>query len=415
MLSAIKFWVWLSTVSDPYAAWQLYQHFGSPESAFYADEDALREVPGLNQKQLAALRSPTLSGAERVLSDCQRLGVHISTWQDADYPERLRSIPAPPLVLYFLGRPLHLEEECVIAMAGTRRCSSYGQAMAARFAGSLTRCGALVLTGMASGCDLAALNGALQADGPVAVLLPGGVDVPFVENRYYRRLYDTVSKQGTLISTYPPGTPNDHRNFLYRNPVLTGLSSATLVIEAAERSGTLNVAARAQEQQRTLYSIPANLDSPTAAGTNALICSGHALPVSSAEEILLPFYGAFPQLRLDSRRIPPRKAAGTPEKPRPEPVFRSNFPPKAPAKNKKGVDSGAKSDYIDLQAASTDFTDDELSLLAALQSDRKTAEDLTAETEIPSSRALAALTTLTLRGYLKELAGGFFQRVNPPS
>lgn len=413
MLSAIKFWVWLSTVSDPYAAWQMYQHFGSPESAFYADAEALREVPGLNQKQLAAFQSPTLSGAEQILHDCQQLGVHISTWQDADYPERLRSIPTPPLVLYLLGRPLHLEEECVIAMAGTRRCSSYGQAMAARFAGSLTRCGALVLTGMASGCDLAALNGALQANGPVAVLLPGGVNVPFVDNSYYRRLYDTVSRQGTLISTYPPGTPNDHRNFFYRNSVLTGLSSATLVIEAGQRSGTLNVAGRAQEQQRTLYSIPANLDSPTAAGTNTLICSGHALPVSSAEQILLPFYATFPRLRLDSRRISHGKAVPVGEKSPEKPAPGSNFSQKVPPAAKKGVDTAADSDYIDLQAASSDFTDDEKALLRALESGHKTAEDLTAETGVPSSRALAALTTLTLRGFLKELAGGFFERVSP--
>ncbi|MCC8074485.1 MAG: DNA-processing protein DprA [Clostridiales bacterium] len=410
MLSVTKFWVWLSTVCEPDIAWRVYCHFGSPETAYFADADEYRAVEGLSSKQIAQLgdKSASSQRVEQILADCDRLGVHISTWQDADYPERLRNIYTPPLVLYFLGKPLRLEEECAIAMAGSRRCSAYGRSMAEKFSRDLTRQGALVVTGMASGCDEAALIGAMQAGGPVAALLPGGVDVPFEDNAYYRQLYRDVASLGTLISTYPPGTDNDHAHFQFRNPVLTGLTVATLCIEAPSRSGVLQVAAFAQEQQRTVYTIPANLTSTSAAGTNALLCNGLALPVLSAEDLLLPYRDRYPRLAPK-----PRAAAPKPEKtapvPAPETAKRTDPEAAAAPNQQKKVDSGEKSDYIDLRKSGSTFTDDEQAVLLALQAREKSAEELTAETGVPTSRTLAALTLLTLRGYVEELSGGRFK------
>lgn len=414
MLSVTKFWIWLSVASDPAAAWLVYRHFGSPETAYFADTAQYRAIEGLEERQIAAFGDKSTHRAERILADCHRLGVHISTWQDADYPERLRNIHTPPLVLYFLGRPLHMEEECVIAMAGTRRCSSYGCSMARKFAYDLTKQGALVVTGMASGCDEAALVGAMQAGGPVAALLPGGVDVPFYDNDHYRQLYRDVAAYGTLVSTYPPGTPNDHSHFRFRNPVLTGLSVATLCIEASNRSGVLHVAACAQEQQRTLYTIPANLTSSHAAGTNALLCSGLALPVMSASDLLLTYQASFPQLTADSPRQPQAKAPRTaPEKSvKKEPLPTINKGKSAPeptAPSEKKVDTGERTDYIDLRNSNDTFTDDEQAVLLALQTGDRTGEELIAETNIPSPRVMATLTLLTLRGYVEELSGGRFR------
>ncbi|MCD8190792.1 MAG: DNA-protecting protein DprA [Clostridiales bacterium] len=421
MLSVTKFWVWLSTVCTPEAAWRVYRHFGSPETAYFADAAEYRAVEGLSARQIARLedRSAASRQVERILADCDRLGAHISTWQDADYPERLRNIYTPPMVLYFLGRPLRLEEECAIAMAGSRRCSAYGRSMAEKFARDLTRRGALVVTGMAPGCDEAALIGAMRAGGPVAALLPGGVDVPFENNAYYRQLYRDVASLGTLISTYPPGTDNDHAHFRFRNPVLTGLCVATFCIEAPARSGVLQVASCAQEQQRTVYTIPANLTSASAAGTNALLCGGTALPVLSAEDLLLPYRERYARLNPapaaapGPKAPPPKAAAARPEKraPHPAPEAKKSPAPRVetpPAAEKK-VGSGENSDYIDLRKNRSNFTDDEQAVLLALQSGEKSAEELTAETGAPSPRVLAALTLLTLRGYVEELSGGRFK------
>ncbi|MCD8145718.1 MAG: DNA-protecting protein DprA [Clostridiales bacterium] len=420
MLSVTKFWVWLSTVCEPEAAWRVYRHFGSPETAYFADADDYQAVEGLSAQQIARLedKSAAFHRVEQILADCDRLGAHISTWQDADYPERLRNIYTPPMVLYFLGKPLRLEEECAVAMAGSRRCSAYGRSMAEKFSHDLTQQGALVVTGMASGCDEAALIGAMRAGGPVAALLPGGVDVPFEDSAYYRQLYRDVASLGTLISTYPPGTDNDHAHFRFRNPVLTGLSVITLCIEAPARSGVLQVAACAQEQQRTVYTIPANLTSASAAGTNALLCGGLALPVLSAEDLLLPYRESYVRLNpipsaAPNPKTPPKPAAPAPEKREapstPEAAKTAAPRAEVPPVAEKKVDSGENSDYIDLRKSRSTFTDDEQAVLLALQSGEKSAEELTAETGVPSSRILAALTLLTLRGHVEELSGARFK------
>lgn len=410
-MAALKFWLWLSSVGDPAAAWKILSHFGDPEGAYFAAPEEYQTIPGLRSNQAAPFLNKE-QGSKRVsqiVADCKRLGVHISTWESEEYPERLRHIDCPPLVLYQLGRPLRLEEECVVAMAGTRRCSPYGQTMSRRFADQLTRQGALVLTGVAQGCDEAAVVGALQAGGPLAVLLPGGVDVPFEDTDFYRQLYRDILAFGTLISTYPPGTPNDHHHFRYRNAVLTGLSVVTLVMEAGLRSGALNVASNANDQGRTVYTIPANLDSPTAMGTNGLLCNGLALPVMSAEDILLTFRDSFPRLRVPravkphSKKEKKRTLFPLSQEDREETVTLTEEQPE------KKVDTADDSDYIDLKADDSHFTDDEQAVLLALQGGERTSEELTALTGVPSSRMLAALTMLTINGSVQECGSGRFK------
>lgn len=414
-MAAAKFWIWLSAVGDPSAAWKVFQYFGDAEKAYFADPEEYQNIPGLRANQAAPFLNKE-QGAKRVariVADCKAKGVHICTWESAEYPQRLRHIDVPPLVLYLLGRPLNLEEECVVAMAGTRRCSPYGQAMSQRFAHQLTEEGALVLTGVASGCDEAAVVGALQAGGPLAVLLPGGVDIPFENTDFYRTLYQNIAALGTLISTYPPGTPNDHSHFRYRNSVLTGLSTAVLVVEAGLRSGTLNVAANANDQGRTVYTIPANLDSPTAMGTNGLLCSGQAFAVMSAEDIVVTVRDSFERLRqpkaAKKHPVKGEKPLQDIAKTEPAPLMNAAEEISPVDTTEKKVDTVSVSDYIDLKAAQNDYTDDELAVLLALQDGACTSEELTARTEVPSSRMLAALTLLTLRGSVKECGSGRFE------
>lgn len=135
-MASAKFWIWLSAVGDPVAAWKIYEHFGDVEKAYFADPEEYKLIPGLRAHQIAPFLNKEQGSklVSKIVADCRALGVHICTWESADYPERLRYIDVPPLVLYLLGRPLRIEEECVVAMAGTRRCSPYGQAMSWRFA-----------------------------------------------------------------------------------------------------------------------------------------------------------------------------------------------------------------------------------------------------------------------------------------
>lgn len=401
MLTTMKLWIWLSLSCAPKAAWQAWKHFGSVERLYAADREELSAVPGLRREQIEALCRKSTERAERILGRCDELGMYLFCYEDEEYPQRLRELYLPPMVLYCWGQKFSLENECVIAMAGTRRCSAYGRAMADHFAFDLTRQGALVLTGMASGCDETALLGAMRSGGPVAALLPGGVDVPFENSAYYRNFYRAVREQGVLISPYPPGTRNDHKHFFYRNPILTGLSVATLCVESGVRSGVLNVASHANEQQRPLYVVPANLDSASAAGTNALLCEGIAMPVMSAADILLPFQASYPQLHL-------RTGTGS--------ILRSKAERKGDSKGEtrdtegeKKVDTGAPDQYIDLQTDATSLTAEERSLLNALAEGEKTAEELSAQCQLSGAQTLSTLTLLTLRGAVEELGGGRFR------
>ena len=126
MLSAIKYWIWLTTVLEPPAAWLVYNHFGSPEDAYFADHSSYNFIEGLTPPQHTALKEKDLGRAEEILEDCARKDIRVITWQDAGYPERLRNIPAPPLILYLRGKLCHFDEEAAIAMAGTRHASPYG-------------------------------------------------------------------------------------------------------------------------------------------------------------------------------------------------------------------------------------------------------------------------------------------------
>ena len=400
MLSSTKLWIWLSLSCVPRAAWRAWKHFGSVEQVYAADAEALREVRGLREEQIRGLLNKSTERAERILGRCDALGVEVFSWEAEEYPQRLRELYLPPMVLYQWGQPLRLGEECAVAIAGTRRCSAYGAAMAGRFAEDLTRQGALVVTGMAPGCDEAALRAALRCGGPVAALLPGGVDVPWKDEHYYRNLYRDVRQMGVLISPYPPGTRNDHQHFFYRNPILTGITVATLCVEAGERSGVLNVARNASEQERPIYVVPANLDVPGAAGTNALLCTGVAMPVMSAADLLLPYQGAFPRLHVTGGH--PRKESPSGSKP-------EDGDPQKPRMEEKKVDTGARADYIDLKTQEESLTEEERSLMYALGSEVKTAEELSALTELATAEVLSALTLLTLRGFLEELGGGRFR------
>ena len=177
MLTGLKVWLWLTLKLEPGCAWQVLEHFSSPERVYFADPEEYALVPKLSPRHREKLRDKSLKEAERVLADCDRLGIQILTWQDADYPERLRNIELPPLVLYYRGKLPRFDEEIAIAMAGTRHATPYGRKAAGELAYQITRLGGLVVTGIVEGCDRASVEAALKAGGPVACVLAGGVNL----------------------------------------------------------------------------------------------------------------------------------------------------------------------------------------------------------------------------------------------
>lgn len=238
-MAALKYWVWLTTLPGltDHSKLLLLQHFSSPEDIYYADEEALWQVEGLKKEQAALLNSKSLTAADRILSDCARKDIFLVTMADAMYPDRLRNIYQPPLLLYGKGAMPLFDEEAAVAVVGTRSCTPYGVHCAEKLGYELTQQGAMVVSGMAKGIDGAAMRGALRFGGFTCGVLGGGVDVVYpAENR---RLYEDIAATGVLLSEYPPGMEPKGSHFPVRNRIISGLSLGVLVVEAPERSGAL--------------------------------------------------------------------------------------------------------------------------------------------------------------------------------
>ena len=392
----LKYWVWLAELprlKGPFRL-ALLRHFGSPEDIFFADREELllaEDVPP-GQAELALNRD--LSAADRILADCQRLGQRILTIQDAEYPQRLRNIFDPPLVLYVKGRMPVMDEEAAIAVVGTRECTPYGTACGERLGRELAASGAVVVTGLARGVDSAAARGALRAGGSVVGVTGGGLDVVYPPEN--GDLYADVAARGVLLSEYPPGSPPDKAHIPVRNRIMSGLSVAALVVEAPGHSGALITARLALEQGREVYAVPGPIDAPDSVGCNRLIRDGAGL-AAEGWDILRDFQERFPEKLRPARKLPAwtplptRRRAEPRRKPEPAPE-----PEKAPA----------------LRAVSREgLTDDQIALLGVLEPEGPVqVDDLIESTGIPARRVSSALTMLEIDGCVRQHDGKRYTR-----
>lgn len=397
-MANLKYFLWLTTRKgfQPREAGELLAHFGTPEAVYYADPEEYALL-GLSQARRSALEDKNLDGAEKILEDCDREGIHILTIQDADYPERLAMIYDPPAVLYWKGKALSVDDRLTVALVGTRRCTPYGEEVAGRLGLELARNGAVLVSGMAQGIDAAGLRGALQGGGTVISVLGGGIDVIYPsQNRW---LYEDVAAAGTLVSEYPPGTEHAGFHFPIRNRILTGLSLGAVVVEAPARSGALITARHALEQDREVFAVPGPIGAAASLGTNRLIQRGEAKLILSCADILEEFRGLLPHL---PEPLPPLEE---------EAVEGAEYALPAPSreeKSEKKVDESPKRAYISLSDDPEAFTDDERDILLALGEKERTADELSEATQIPARRILSALTMLQLRALVEERAGKRF-------
>ena len=214
-----------------------------------------------------------LDRAEADLERARRRGFQILTLKDKRYPRLLREIFDPPYVLYCAGNPEILNSHSV-SIVGSRRPTAYGRNMAEKMAEDLAGHGLTVISGMARGIDSLAHAGALKSGGTIAVLGSG------LENIYpkeHRKLFDRIVDKGAVISEFSLDSPPLGFHFPIRNRVISGLSRAVLVIEAAMRSGSLISAKLALEQNRDVLAVPGPITSEMSRGTNWLIQSGAKL------------------------------------------------------------------------------------------------------------------------------------------
>lgn len=210
-----------------------------------------------------------------------------------DYPPKLSHISSPPKQIYVKGHDLQklLARPCV-AIVGSRKVTSYGRQVTSRLAGELARQGVTIISGLALGVDAVAHRAALEANGATIAVLPCPLER--IHPAGHRSLADHIVQQGgVLLTEYGPGCVVNRGNFIARNRIVSALSDAVLITEAAEKSGTLHTAQFALEQGKEVLAVPGNIISPTSAGTNNLLKAG-ATPVTASKDVLRLF-GLEPQ------------------------------------------------------------------------------------------------------------------------
>ena len=388
-MAALKYWVWLATLPGlgTRTRLQLLEHFDSPEDIYYADEGELLLTPDITKAQAALLADKSLERTEQVLADCARDGQFILTMGDTLYPDRLRTIFDPPILLYGKGALPMFDDEVAVTVVGTRSCTPYGVRAASQLGYELSKQGALLVSGMAKGIDGEALKGALRAGGFTAAVLGGGADVIYpAENR---RLYQDIAATGVILSEYPPGTVPKANHFPVRNRLLSALSLATVVVEAPEKSGALITATTALEQGREVFAVPGPFDAPMSRGTNALIREGAGL-VCEAWDVLSFYESRYPhKLRLLRAKLPPLPK-GAPETESGEPAKPVEEAPPAPALP-----------VLDISQDPGGLTDDQIAVLSVLHTDIPTlTDDAAILADLPVRRVLSALTVLEIDGYV---------------
>ncbi len=405
-MAQLKYWLWLANLPrlNNQMKLALLEHFGEPDKIYYGEKEEYFLVKGMTRPGAAALEDKNLDGTDRILGDCDRLGIRIITIRDGEYPDRLRNIFDPPLLLYVQGRMPRFDEEVAVAMVGTRRASPYAVEMGEKLAFQMAGLGAVIVSGLAAGGDAAAHRGALLAGGLTAAVIGGGHDV--IYPRENRSLYEDIAARGVILSEYPPGTEHIGGHFPVRNRIISGLSLGVVVIEAPERSGALITAGRALDQGKDVFVIPGQAGDYRCAGSNALLRDGAGL-AADAWDVLSGYAGRFPHKIRSLRMAEPRRFSSG-ERSR---SIRHEKPP-----GKQEQPAGEKEKPVLDLTGGHGLTDDQLRIVKALKGRTVQVDDLAEETQLPVRRVLSALTVLELDRIVAQETGKRFSltvRVKP--
>ncbi len=411
-------WIWLATrsgIGDSKKR-QLVEQFGDPGNIYDAREGSLKYIEGLSENGKDSLMDKDLGICEKILEQCTQKGIRILTYQDAAYPERLRQISDPPMVLYYVGTLPEFDAMPLIGVVGTRGATAYGLTSAKRLGYQIAACGGGVISGLAYGVDGMAMKGALSAGGTVIGILGCGADVVYPESN--RALYADTARYGCILTEFPPGTAPIGRNFPRRNRLISGLSCGVLVVEAPEGSGALITARLALDQNRDVFAIPSNIDNPVGRGSNQLLRSG-AIQVETGWDVMREYVAIFPdQIRregLDARMDAyPDEVAfvrEATEKRTMRVAQKRSYPTpktaKKPEETKKGIDNPASRPYIDLNEIESSLSQEEKAIVAQLTGGQKLVDEIIADSGLSAGGVLASLTLLEVKGIIRRLPGKY--------
>lgn len=396
-LDFIEYWVWLQTIfrAGSVKPARLLEAFsaragaaeavssGAIGAVYAAGREEYDAVGGLTRRETDALCDKSLTRAEAIMDACLRCGVTVVAMDSPAYPDRLRHIYAPPVVLYIAGTFDFSPERLLIAVVGTRTITAYGYEAATKLSMGIAAAGAVVVSGLAVGVDGAAHRGALKAGGKTVAVIGCGSDIPYPsEHVELKRL---IAAHGAVVSEFPPGTRPDRTTFPIRNRIIAGLSQGTVVVEAGTKSGALITASLAAEMGRDVFAVPGSIFSPMSEGPNRLIRDG-AKPVCSSLDVL----EEYPE--PEEKPNPAPVEAGRPPSPPAD-----TEPSAAPAPRRKPSRSGKAAGLSETQAKV-------YTVLCAAEGPEH-VDDIALKANLELRVVLAVMTSLEIQGFVRSLPG----------
>jgi DNA processing protein len=344
---------------------QLIEHFGDAPTILRASKSQLLQVRGIGDdtaEAIAAWENTINLSAE--LKRTEEFGCHVVTQDDSEYPDLLRQIYDPPIVLYVKGQ-LSAKDKNSVAMVGSRMTTHYGVEVARKLAYQLAYLGVTVVSGGARGIDTAAHQGALSGKGRTIAVLGTGINL--VTPPENGKLFEQIAASGALVTQFPFNRPADKQSFPIRNRIVAGMTLGTVVVEANLTSGALITANFANEYGRQVFAVPGRIDSPRSKGCHDLIKKGAKL-CESVEDILSEFEYLFPP---------------------------SNRPPSA-------------SETGNLPAL--ELSANEQKVYAVLDHEEISIDDVIRKGGLPSSAVSVALLSLEMKRLIRQLPGKMFVR-----
>ena len=345
----------------PHRIRSLVGHFGSSQAVLDAEIKELSHVENIDEKIAHNIKSKVDHAfANHQLSLIEKHKIKLITYWDKEYPDILKKIYDPPVLLYVKGS-LWEDDENGIGVVGTRTASQYGRWVAERFGEDLARMGVTVVSGMARGIDTCAHRGAIKGGGKTVAVMGCGIDIIYPPEN--QKLYEQIAENGAVISEFSMGTDPVGAYFPRRNRIISGLSLGTVVVEAGKKSGALITAYLALDQGREVFAVPGSIRSFRSKGAHKLIKEGAKL-VESVEDII----AEIPELKAN-----------------------------------KG-EKGRRDDFVKL------LSDKEKILLDVLSEEPLHIDKIALDAKMGTSEALALLLSLELKNFVKQLSGMMFVR-----
>lgn len=450
MKSGNLYWVWLSCrlgVANREFP-MLMLKYQNAYDIYAASLQELSQTEGISKTTCERLADKRLDIASGIVEYCAKTGVSILPYTSELYPNRLRLIEAPPVLLYVRGNMPVMDTKVCIAVVGTRRMSEYGRDCAYKMAYELGAAGVVTVSGLALGIDGVVAGGTIRGGGQTVAVLGCGIDIMYP--REHAKLASIIAANGAVVTEYAPGTPPIGEHFPVRNRIISGMCQGTLIVEADSRSGAIITAYEAMRQGRQVFAIPGNLGEENTSGTNALLRDGAIITMESDDIIneYRKLYDKFldmPRLAAARRRfefsesvlnemgISARYSRGSapqrsnkPSAPREAFETRTNKTKRSSRRQGYHADDNAPTAVSDKAPTSSKPSepvkaqgDHSLEILASLDEkcralfseipdDRAVTADALAKLGYSIGEVMTAMTMLELKGLVNSLPGGLY-------